>query len=63
MRFPFDKLIARLVALGVPGLVLVVAIAFTGLFGGAAIVAALAMLGAFYQIESGRDAHTTAEAC
>jgi hypothetical protein len=63
MRFPFDKLIARLVALGIPGLVLVVAIAFTGLSGGAAIVAALAMLGAFYQIESGRDAHITAEAC
>src|SRR5580658_9770119 len=45
MKFPFDKLIARIVALGVPGLVLVVAIAFTGLSGGAAIVAGLAMLG------------------
>jgi hypothetical protein len=39
----FDKLVARLVALGVPGLVLVVAT--TGLAGGAAIVAALATLG------------------
>src|SRR5436853_349746 len=48
MRGPkvnFDKLAERLVALGVPGLVLVVAVATTGLTGGAAIVAALAVLG------------------
>ncbi len=45
MKFPFDKLIARLVALGIPALVLIAAIASTGLAGGAAIVAALAMLG------------------
>jgi hypothetical protein len=45
MKFPFDKLIGRLVALGIPALVLVAAIASTGLAGGAAIVAALAMLG------------------
>lgn len=45
MKFPFDKLIARLVGLGVPGLVLVVAVASSGLAGGAAIVAALAFLG------------------
>jgi hypothetical protein len=45
MKFPFDKLIARLIALGIPALVLVAAIAWTGLAGGAAIVAALALLG------------------
>ena len=44
-KVDFDKLVARLVALGVPGLVLVVAVATTGLAGGAAIVAALAVLG------------------
>jgi hypothetical protein len=41
----FDKLVERLVALGVPALVLLVAVATTGLAGGAAIVAALAVLG------------------
>src|SRR5262249_54186951 len=48
MKLPkvdFDKLVARLVALGVPSLVLIVVVATTGLAGGAAIVAALAMLG------------------
>lgn len=45
MKLPLDKLIVRIIALGVPGLVLVAAIAFTGLAGAAAIVAALAMLG------------------
>jgi len=45
MKLPLDKLISRLVALGMPGLVLVVAVAATGLAGGAAIVAALATLG------------------
>jgi hypothetical protein len=44
-RINFDKLVARLVSLGVPGLVLVVVAASTGLTGGAAIVAALAALG------------------
>lgn len=40
-----DKIIEKIVALGVPGLVLLVAIATTGLAGGAAVVAALALLG------------------
>jgi uncharacterized membrane protein len=40
-----DKVIDKIAALGVPGLVLLVAISLTGLAGGAAIVAALAMLG------------------
>lgn len=40
-----DKVVQKLVALGVPGLVLLVAIAVSGLAGGAAIVAALAALG------------------
>lgn len=40
-----DKVVEKLVALGVPGLVLLVAISTTGLAGGAAIVAALACLG------------------
>ena len=41
----FDKLVSKLVALGIPGLVLLVAVATTGFAGGAAIVAALALLG------------------
>lgn len=40
-----DKVVQKLVALGVPGLVLLVVIATSGLAGGAAIVAALAALG------------------
>ena len=40
-----DKLISKIVALGIPGLVLLVAISATGLAGGAATVAALAVLG------------------
>ncbi len=40
-----EKLITKLAALGVPGLVLVVAVHATGLAGGAALVAALAALG------------------
>ncbi len=40
-----DKVVQKLVALGVPGLVLLVAMATGGLAGGAAIVAALAVLG------------------
>ncbi len=40
-----DKVVTKLVALGVPGLVLLVVIALNGLAGGAAIVAALAALG------------------
>lgn len=40
-----DRVVEKLVALGVPGLVLLVAIATSGLAGGAAIVSALAMLG------------------
>lgn len=45
MKIPLDKVIEKVVALGVPGLVLVIVIATTGLAGGAAIVAALATLG------------------
>ena len=41
----FDKLIAFLVGLGIPALVLIVAIFASGLAGGAAIVFALATLG------------------
>jgi hypothetical protein len=44
-KIDFDKLVTRLVALGVPSLVLIVVVATTGLAGGAAIVAALATLG------------------
>lgn len=40
-----DKIVAKIAALGVPGLVLVIAIGATGLAGGAAITAALAALG------------------
>ena len=40
-----EKLISKIAALGVPGLVLLVAINATGLAGGAAVVAALAALG------------------
>ena len=45
MKVSLDKVIEKIVALGVPGLVLVIVIATTGLAGGAAIVAALATLG------------------
>ena len=40
-----DKLIARIAALGVPGLVLLIAMSATGLAGGAAITSALAAIG------------------
>lgn len=40
-----DKLVSKIAALGVPGLVLVTAIGATGLAGGAAITTALAALG------------------
>ena len=40
-----DKVVEKLVALGVPGLVLLVVIGTTGLAGGAALTAALALLG------------------
>ena len=40
-----DKIVAKIAALGVPGLVLVIAISATGLAGGASITAALAALG------------------
>lgn len=42
-----DKVISKVAALGVPGLILTIAIGTTGLFGGAAITAALAALGPF----------------
>jgi hypothetical protein len=56
MRRPtldFDKLVARLVALGVPGFVLIVVVATSGLAGGAAIVAALATLGSSFGMWGG----------
>ena len=40
-----DKIVSKVAALGVPGLVLVIAINATGLAGGAAITTALAALG------------------
>lgn len=40
-----DKIVSKVAALGVPGLVLVVAIGATGFAGGAAITTALAALG------------------
>ena len=40
-----EKLVSKLAALGVPGLVLLVAVSTSGLAGGAAVVAALASLG------------------
>ncbi len=40
-----DKIVSKIAALGVPGLVLVVGIGATGLAGGAAITTALAALG------------------
>ena len=42
---PLDRIADKVAALGVPGLVLVAVIAFTGVTGGAAIVVALATLG------------------
>jgi len=45
MKIPFDKIIERVAALGVPGLVLVVAVYLVGATGGAAIVLALSTLG------------------
>ena len=45
MKPSLDKIVSSIVALGVPGLVLVVTVAFSGLAGGAAVVAALAFLG------------------
>ena len=40
-----DKIVGKVAALGVPGLILVTAIGATGLAGGAALTAALAALG------------------
>ncbi len=40
-----EKLVSKLTALGVPGLVLLIAVSTSGVAGGAAIVAALAALG------------------
>lgn len=42
-----EKVISKVVALGVPGLVLLIAMGATGLAGGAAITTALAALGPF----------------
>lgn len=40
-----DKIVEKIVSIGVPGIMLMVAISMTGLFGAAAITAALALLG------------------
>ena len=40
-----DKIISKIIALGIPGLVLLMVVASGGLAGGAALVAALAVLG------------------
>lgn len=42
-----DEIVSKIAALGVPGLILIMAINATGLFGGAAITTALAALGPF----------------
>ncbi|WP_394871210.1 hypothetical protein [Clostridium butyricum] len=42
-----DKIISKVAALGVPGLILIIAISATGLTGAAAITTALAVLGPF----------------
>ena len=42
---PLDKVIDKIVALGIPGLVLVIVVSTTGLVGAAAITTALALLG------------------
>ena len=42
---PLEKIVSKVAALGVPGLILLIAIAATGLPGAAAITAALAALG------------------
>ena len=44
MKMPLDKVIEKVVALGVPGLVLVIVIAAVGPVGAAAITTALATL-------------------
>lgn len=44
-KLSLDKIAEKIAALGVPGLILAIAIATSGLAGGAAIVAALAALG------------------
>lgn len=48
-----EKVIDKVAAFGVPGLVLVIVIATTGLAGGAALVAALAALGGPFGIIGG----------
>ena len=45
MKMSLDKIVEKIVALGVPGFVLLIVIATVGPAGGAAIVAALAALG------------------
>ncbi len=40
-----DKIVEKIVSIGVPGIMLLVAISMTGLSGAAAITAALALLG------------------
>lgn len=42
-----EKVVAKIAALGVPGLILIIAINATGLAGGAAVTAALSALGPF----------------
>ena len=45
MNLPLDKIIDKIVALGIPGLVMLIVIETAGVAGGAAIVAGLALLG------------------
>lgn len=40
-----DKIVEKIVSIGIPGIMLMVAISMTGLYGAAAITAALALLG------------------
>ena len=48
-----DKVVQKLAALGVPGLVVLAVAATTGLFGGAAMLAALAAMGGPFGIVGG----------
>ena len=45
MKLPFDKIVSFLVGIGIPALVLIVAVYTAGVVGGAALVVALATLG------------------
>ena len=53
MKLPLDRVAEKLAALGVPAIVLIVTISVSGLYGGAAIVWALATLGGPFGILGG----------